>query len=95
MPGERLISGRERHVDMARAGNLLAQGSVPISNFVERKAERTVGILNRIDGARTIVVQANVAAGMQVTFAVAAVLVAIAIALAVGGRLRTKPRLSR
>ena len=28
-----------------------AQGSVPISNFVERKAERTVGILNRIDGA--------------------------------------------
>ena len=43
-----------------------AQGSVPISNFVERKAERTVGILNRIDGERTIVVQANVAAGMQV-----------------------------
>ena len=40
-----------------------AQGSVPISNFVERKAEPTVGILNRIDGARTIVVQANVAAG--------------------------------
>ncbi len=43
-----------------------AQGSVPISNFVERKAEPTVGILNRIDGERTIVVQANVAAGMQV-----------------------------
>ena len=42
------------------------QGSVPISNFVERKAERTVGILNRIDGQRTIVVQANVAAGLQV-----------------------------
>jgi multidrug efflux pump len=42
------------------------QGSVPISNFVERKAEPTVGILNRIDGVRTIVVQANVAASMQV-----------------------------
>ncbi|MDW6021756.1 efflux RND transporter permease subunit [Mesorhizobium sp. BAC0120] len=43
------------------------QGSVPISNFVQRKAEPTVGILNRIDGMRTIVVQANVAAGMQVS----------------------------
>ena len=40
-----------------------AHGSVPISNFVKRKPERTVGILNRIDGERTIVVQANVAAG--------------------------------
>ena len=28
-----------------------AQGSVPISNFVARKPEPTVGILNRIDGA--------------------------------------------
>ncbi|ESY16779.1 MULTISPECIES: efflux RND transporter permease subunit [unclassified Mesorhizobium] len=43
-----------------------AQGSVPISNFVVRKPEPTVGILNRIDGARTVVVQANVAAGNQV-----------------------------
>ncbi|MER8652777.1 efflux RND transporter permease subunit [Mesorhizobium sp. M0586] len=43
-----------------------AQGSVPISNFVVRKPEPTVGILNRIDGARTVVVQANVAAGTQV-----------------------------
>ncbi len=42
------------------------RGSVPISNFVERKPEPTVGILHRIDGLRTIVVQANVAAGMQV-----------------------------
>lgn len=42
------------------------QGSVPISNFVERKPEPTVGILHRIDGLRTIVVQANVSAGMQV-----------------------------
>ncbi|TIP32482.1 MAG: efflux RND transporter permease subunit, partial [Mesorhizobium sp.] len=36
-----------------------SQGSVPISNFVVRKPEPTVGILNRIDGARTVVVQAN------------------------------------
>ena len=43
-----------------------AQGSVPISNFVVRKPEPTVGILNRIDGARTVVVQANVSAGAQV-----------------------------
>ena len=42
------------------------QGAVPISNFVVRKAEPRVGTLNRIDGARTVVVQANVAAGMQV-----------------------------
>ena len=38
-----------------------AQGSVPISNFVSRKPEQTIGILNRIDGKRTITIQANVA----------------------------------
>ena len=43
-----------------------AQGSVPISNFVTRKAEPRTGTLNRIDGERTIVVQANVASGLQV-----------------------------
>ena len=43
-----------------------AQGSVPISNFVERVAEPRVGTLSRIDGQRTIVVQANVANGFQV-----------------------------
>jgi multidrug efflux pump len=43
-----------------------AQGSVPISNFVSRKPEKTVGILNRIDGSRTITIQANVASGYQV-----------------------------
>ena len=42
-------------------GSRPSDGSVPISNFVSRKPERTVGILNRIDGERTIVVQANVA----------------------------------
>ncbi|WP_353644292.1 efflux RND transporter permease subunit [Mesorhizobium sp. WSM2239] len=43
-----------------------AQGSVPISNFVSRKAEKTTGILNRIDGKRTITIQGNVASGFQV-----------------------------
>jgi multidrug efflux pump len=43
-----------------------SQGSVPISNFVSRKAEPTVGILHRIDGKRTITVQGNVASAYQV-----------------------------
>ncbi|HTV68279.1 MAG TPA: efflux RND transporter permease subunit [Rhizobiaceae bacterium] len=43
-----------------------SQGAVPISNFVVRKPEQRVGILNRIDGERTITVQANVASGFQV-----------------------------
>jgi multidrug efflux pump len=42
-----------------------AQGSVPISNFVTRVARPSVGTLNRIDGERTIVVDANVASGFQ------------------------------
>ncbi|NGO49809.1 efflux RND transporter permease subunit [Allomesorhizobium camelthorni] len=42
-----------------------ATGSVPISNFVTRKPELTSGILNRIDGKRTITIQANVATGFQ------------------------------
>ncbi|MBX3583853.1 MAG: efflux RND transporter permease subunit [Rhizobiaceae bacterium] len=43
-----------------------SQGSVPISNFVSRKPEKTAGVLNRIDGKRTITIQANVASGYQV-----------------------------
>ena len=39
---------------------------MPISNFVTRKPEPTVGVLNRIDGKRTITIQANVATGYQV-----------------------------
>ena len=42
------------------------EGSVPISNFVSRKPELTVGILNRIDSKRTITIQGNVASGFQV-----------------------------
>jgi multidrug efflux pump len=52
-------------------------GSVPISNFVSRKPERTVGVLNRINGERTIVVQANVASGVQPAVAQAAVTAAM------------------
>ena len=44
-----------------------ARGSVPISNFITRKPEPRTGILNRIDGERTVVVQANVASGFQVS----------------------------
>ncbi len=43
-----------------------AQGSVPISNFVSRKPEPTVGILNRIDGKRTITIAGNVDSAHQV-----------------------------
>lgn len=40
-------------------------GSVPISNFVDRVAVPTIGTLTRIDGARTITIQAGIAAGVQ------------------------------
>ena len=42
-----------------------SQGSVPLSNFVSRKPEKTTGILNRIDGKRTITIQGNVAIGLS------------------------------
>ncbi|MGL4490180.1 MAG: efflux RND transporter permease subunit, partial [Rhizobiaceae bacterium] len=42
-----------------------ALGSVPISNFVTREPAPSVGTLNRIDGFRTITVQANVKEGVQ------------------------------
>jgi multidrug efflux pump len=42
-----------------------AEGSVPISNFVTRKAVPTTGTLTRIDGARTVTVQAGVREGVQ------------------------------
>jgi multidrug efflux pump len=44
-----------------------SQGPVPISNFVTREPERSTGILNRINGQRTISVTANVASGYQVS----------------------------
>ncbi|MCB1417870.1 MAG: efflux RND transporter permease subunit [Notoacmeibacter sp.] len=42
-----------------------AQGSVPISNFVTREAAQRTGILNRIDGSRTVTVQAGIREGVQ------------------------------
>ncbi len=42
-----------------------AQGSVPISNFVTREAAQRTGILNRIDGSRTVTVQAGISEGVQ------------------------------
>lgn len=42
-----------------------AQGSVPISNFVSREPAPSVGTLNRIDGVRTITVEAGISEGIQ------------------------------
>ncbi|MBU4528333.1 MAG: efflux RND transporter permease subunit [Hoeflea sp.] len=41
------------------------QGSVPISNFVTREPAASVGTLTRIDGVRTITVQAGISEGIQ------------------------------
>ncbi|KGF68341.1 acriflavin resistance protein [Hoeflea sp. BAL378] len=42
-----------------------SQGSVPISNFVTREAAPSVGTLTRIDGVRTITVEAGISEGIQ------------------------------
>ena len=42
-----------------------AEGSVPISNFVTRKAAPTTGTLTRLDSARTVTVQAGIREGVQ------------------------------
>ncbi len=42
-----------------------AQGSIPISNFVKREPTPSLGNLTRIDGARTITVQAGISEGVQ------------------------------
>ncbi len=42
-----------------------AAGSVPISNFVTRVAAPTTGQLSRIDGQRTVTVQAGIREGVQ------------------------------
>jgi multidrug efflux pump len=42
-----------------------AEGSVPISNFVTRVAAPTTGTLSRLDGARTVTVQAGIREGVQ------------------------------
>ena len=43
-----------------------SDGPVPITNFVVREPEASSGILNRINGVRTITVSANVASDQQV-----------------------------
>jgi multidrug efflux pump len=42
-----------------------AAGSVPIANFVSRNPTRTTGTLTRIDGKRTVTVEAGIRAGVQ------------------------------
>jgi len=42
-----------------------AQGSVPISNFVTRVAAPSVGTLTRLDGVRTVTVEAGIREGVQ------------------------------
>lgn len=42
-----------------------SEGSIPISNFVTRVAAPTTGTLTRLDGARTITVQAGIREGVQ------------------------------
>jgi multidrug efflux pump len=62
----RLPEDRRTLAAMSQLRVQTPQGSVPISNFVTRKAEPRTGILHRIDGERTITVTANVAGGYQV-----------------------------
>ncbi len=52
--------------ELDQLGVSTAYGSVPLSNFVTRAAAQTTGTLTRIDGVRTVTVQANVKAGVQV-----------------------------
>ncbi|MFN0116270.1 MAG: efflux RND transporter permease subunit [Paracoccaceae bacterium] len=42
-----------------------AEGPVPISNFVTREAVQTTGTLTRINGERTVTVQAGITEGVQ------------------------------
>ncbi|MCB1328092.1 MAG: efflux RND transporter permease subunit, partial [Maritimibacter sp.] len=42
-----------------------AQGAVPLSNLVAREPVRSTGTLTRIDGARTVTVQAGITEGVQ------------------------------
>ena len=42
-----------------------AEGSVPITNFVTRKPAPTTGTLTRLDGSRTVTVQAGIREGVQ------------------------------
>ncbi|MBA3911129.1 MAG: MFS transporter [Rhodobacter sp.] len=54
-----------------------ADGSVPISNFVTRSAAPTTGTLTRLDGARTVTVEAGIREGVQADGVRAAVTAAL------------------
>lgn len=54
-----------------------AQGSVPISNFVTRVSAPTTGTLTRLDGTRTITVEAGIREGVQADQVRAAVTAAL------------------
>jgi len=41
-----------------------SSGFVPISNFVDRRAQPKVGLINRVDGARVLTLRADVAPGV-------------------------------
>ena len=58
-PDQRTIS----HLDQLRVET--PEGPVPIANFVTREPAPTTGTLTRIDGARTVTVQANIREGVQ------------------------------
>src|SRR5690606_5163771 len=62
----RLPEDRRTLTQLSQLRIQTAQGDVPISNFITREPQQRVGILNRIDGQRTITVTANVASGYQV-----------------------------
>ena len=51
------------HMDDLRVQT--AVGNVPIGNFVERVPAARVGYINRVGGARVMVVSSNVAQGVQ------------------------------
>jgi multidrug efflux pump len=58
-PDQRTISS----LDQLRVET--TQGPIPIANFVERVPVPTTGTLTRIDGRRTVTVQANIREGVQ------------------------------
>ncbi len=52
-------------LDRLRA--ITSSGAIPISNFVERKAQPKIGKIMRVDGARVITIKADVEAGILVS----------------------------
>ncbi len=52
------------HLDQIRVQT--PAGMVPISNFVERRAQPKVGMLHRVDGSRAMTIKADVANGILV-----------------------------